>query len=408
MVRPDSIKNLNGSFAYCGSLGYGFLEVISSLISRKLDIPSWPQLNGERRFNTYYGRVAIDLLCRMWKICKTDEVLLPAYNCGSEVSPFVINGCRVVFFRVDKKARIDFDDIQKRATTRTRLVYVTHYFGWPQDLREISLWCRDRNILLVEDCAHALFSNSGEQPLGTIGDASIFSFRKFLPVPDGGALIIKNSKKDDSNALLREPSILKTVRGFAPFLKINCIRKSEKIGLYSILRKLSLFRNKKDTSELKISSDLPDMPSSYYFEPAIKDLSISSASISLLNKANPLDIIKRRRQNYLQLLDAIRDIEGVEPLHNELQPGVCPMGFPLLVKGRGVLTRILNRLGIDAFAFWKGYHQGFSWDEFPESRYLKDNLLVLPIHQALGPVHVQFIAKCLRAVMSGSHLEQQI
>lgn len=234
LVKLDPIKNLNGGFVYCGSQGYGFREIISSLISRKLDIPSWPQLNGERRFNTYYGRVAIDLLCQIWKICKTDEVLLPAYNCGSEVSPFVVNGCRVV---VDTKARIDFDDIQKRATTRTRLVYVTHYFGWPQDLREISLWCRDRNILLVEDCAHALFSNSGEQPLGTIGDASIFSFRKFLPVPDGGALTIKNSKKDDGNALLREPSVLKTLRDFARFPKINYIRKSEKTGLYSILRK---------------------------------------------------------------------------------------------------------------------------------------------------------------------------
>jgi len=51
-----------------------------------------------------------------------------------------------------------------------------------------------KGLLLIEDCAQALLSKFGESPLGSFGDVAIFSIRKTLPVPDGGALVAGTNK----------------------------------------------------------------------------------------------------------------------------------------------------------------------------------------------------------------------
>ena len=49
--------------------------------------------------------------------------------------------------------------------------------------------CRRRNMLLVEDCALALLSADGSQPLGTFGDWAVFCLYKTLPLPNGAVLV---------------------------------------------------------------------------------------------------------------------------------------------------------------------------------------------------------------------------
>lgn len=81
---------------------------------------------------TYQARFAISLICQLFHIGSGDEILVPAYNCGAEVDPFVWAGAKVVFYRVDNRAAIDVKDIIRRVTPSTRIFYVTHFFGsWP-------------------------------------------------------------------------------------------------------------------------------------------------------------------------------------------------------------------------------------------------------------------------------------
>ena len=140
---------------------------------------------------TFLGRVAIWQLCNIWRLGPGDEILMPAYNCGTEVDPFLVHGCKVVLYRVDEKTRIDVPDIMRRRTRQTKVVYVTHFFGWPQDLEELARWCQAEQLRLVEDCALALFSSGPDGPLGLRGDAAIYSLGKSLPVPAGGVLTLR-------------------------------------------------------------------------------------------------------------------------------------------------------------------------------------------------------------------------
>lgn len=82
------------------------------------------------------------------------------------------------------------EDLGRRIGKRTRAVLCTHYFGFPQALKALRALCDEHSVYLIEDCAHALFSCSGDGYLGTWGDASVFSLRKTLPVPNGGALVL--------------------------------------------------------------------------------------------------------------------------------------------------------------------------------------------------------------------------
>src|SRR5437867_1289218 len=45
-------------------------------------------------------------------------------------------------------------------------------------------------LALIEDCAHVLSGEVEGKSLGTIGDAAVFSWRKFLPIYDGAELVI--------------------------------------------------------------------------------------------------------------------------------------------------------------------------------------------------------------------------
>jgi dTDP-4-amino-4,6-dideoxygalactose transaminase len=55
--------------------------------------------------------------------------------------------------------------------------------------------------------------------------------------------------------------------------------------------------------------------------------------------------------------------------------------------------------GIAAIAWWAGYHRELRWEEFTEARFLKDRLLVLPIHQDLDQLHMRFIEMCVRNIV---------
>src|SRR5262249_14393583 len=138
---------------------------------------------------TQSGRAAILLAAKTWGIGKDDEVLVPAYNCGSDVSPWIASGAHVSMYRVDACARIDLEDLLCRINARTRVVHVTHYFGHPANIGELAGICRERNVKLLEDCALALLSNL----TGLTGDAAIFSLQKSLPACDGGILTLRDT-----------------------------------------------------------------------------------------------------------------------------------------------------------------------------------------------------------------------
>ena len=91
------------------------------------------------------------------KIGKNDKVLLPAYHCIAMVEPVVWSNATPVFYKINADTSVDLDDIRTRLDSSTKLLLITHYFGFPQDLSKLRIFCDEHHILMLEDCAHAFF-----------------------------------------------------------------------------------------------------------------------------------------------------------------------------------------------------------------------------------------------------------
>jgi perosamine synthetase len=375
-----------GKVQYCGPLGIEFRDWIGS----RRHPEQWDQFRDRTVYYTHKGRVGLGLLCRQWQLKPGDEVLVPSYNCGSEIDPFVKYGLHVCFYRIDKAARIDEDDLYRRILPKTRLIYVTHYFGWPQDLTSLSEYCRKKEIYLVEDCALSLFSNPNNFPIGVLGDAAIYSFPKSLPVPDGGALVVSNGTQVLSG-LSRAPRFAMIVRSCMPLAKRTCLRMADKMGFYSMLPSW-VTRNRKRQETSMTEYGYPGMPDSYYYDPTLEEISCSRITRHILRHTRVEEVRAIRRRNYLQIFGELCENSNFRPLFPNLPDGVVPLYLPLLVDDREGICRKLNDSGISAISWWSGYHRRFDWSSFPEARYLKDHLLAIPIHQQLTLKHIRFIS----------------
>ncbi len=290
---------MNKKRSYCGPPGITLEDLLGKPGS------AWPCIESECRhvYYTHMGRCGLGALCDYWNLGAGDEILVPAYNCGTEIDLFLKYNLKVIFYRVDRKANIDIEDICSRVTNRTKVIYVTHYFGWPNKIEELSDYCRKNKIHLIEDCALSLFSNPVDSPIGVLGDAAIYSFPKTLPVPDGGALVVSNDIQL-SDISKQAPGLSVIFNGMLPFIKRTLLRLSEKMGLYRFLpNSLIHSRNDGRGTVSMTPAGLPEMPQSYYYDKCIEKLAASKMTRHILRHTNVERVVRRRRENYTALFD---------------------------------------------------------------------------------------------------------
>lgn len=347
------------------------------------------------------ARTAIKQACRLMRLGKNAEVLAPAYNCGAEISTLLSSGASVVFYRVDKHGKIDLGDLVKYITGKSKAIYVTYYFGFPQPITEVKKICTENNLFLIEDCALSLFSDTDHNKFGSYGDLSVFNFPKSLPVPDGGALLINNPLLAKDAWALNKPDFKRTVLSMLPLLKSSVLRLSEDSIAYNPIWNILKRTRRSKTKTGSDSKKFPEMPLDYYYNKRLSNRKISAISKRLLETYDYSSVKSKKQRNFLEYLELFKDINTIQPLYNELPSGVCPLHFPVIVRNRNYICKRLNDLSIDAISWWAGYHSGFAWDKYPETCYLKDKVLVLPIHHLLEKKHINFIAEKLVEIVSG-------
>lgn len=150
-----------------------------------------------RRFGYYpRARDAFFSVLAMRGIGAGDTVLLPAYigyspREGSGVfDPITARAITPVFYRVDKGLDIDEEDAMRciRGTDAKALLLI-HYFGMPDPaFLRLAAAARARGMLVIEDAAHALYSDMVGGVCGRVGDYSLYSLHKMLPFAGGGML----------------------------------------------------------------------------------------------------------------------------------------------------------------------------------------------------------------------------
>jgi len=349
-------------------------------------------LPGDER-NTWLvhrGRVAVWWAAKLLGLKHGDEVLVPAYHCGSEIDPLVRYGLTVRAYDVGEDLAVRVQDVAARASDRTRAVYVIHYFGVAQDVTDLAAWCRRRKIKLIEDCAVALFAEGRNGPAGLSGDAAIFSFRKTLPVPDGGALVLRDQRAAGDMQLVAPPATANR-RALCKLLA-GSMRAKAPAWLNAMITGRSDF----DTGSSVGSNELAPLAEDDRFDPRTANWTMSGVSRRIAASTDPDAVRSRRRGNFERLTESLRQVSIVRPLIATLPPGACPVVCPIVTERRNELYAALRSSGIAAIPWWAGCHEAIDWAEFPTARRLKQSIVALPVHQMLGGAHVDYMIDCVR------------
>lgn len=139
------------------------------------------------------GTAALHLALLTMGIGSADEVIIPSYVCSALLHAVQHVGAKAVPAEINPMTyTMDPEDARQRITPRTRAIVVPHLFGLAAELDKfLSL-----NVPIIEDCAQAVGGTYHHRPLGSFGDAAIFSFyaTKVMTTGEGGMIISKSSQ----------------------------------------------------------------------------------------------------------------------------------------------------------------------------------------------------------------------
>lgn len=306
------------------------------------------------------------------------NVLVPAYQCGTELDAVMKAEVAVKSYRVDRRLAVDLDDLREAIDAGTKAVLVTHYFGFPQrQIDELAAQCRERGLILIEDCAHALYSARGERPLGTFGDLAVFSLHKSLAVPSGGVVLVNNEAIDVPQAAELPPPL--------PFIErfkreaIHTLR-----GIGPLRRAYRYLRGTPAPAPVAAPLASNDLAQPRPFDPAMRTRPISPGALDALQWTDPVAVRETRRRNYQYLAAELAGEPHVQPLLAELPRGACPLQFPLLVEHPEALHDYVLQSGLRSTVWWRHFDVRFPAELYPEATYLKRHILALPIRHDIG------------------------
>ena len=136
-------------------------------------------LGAKYAFSFNSGRSALLAILSSLGLEKGDEVLLQAFTCNAVPNPVLWSGLKPVYVDCrEDDFNIDAEDLERKIGPQSKVVIVQHTFGLPADMDRIIEICQRRNLILIEDCAHALGAKYQGKLVGTFGKAAFFSFSR--------------------------------------------------------------------------------------------------------------------------------------------------------------------------------------------------------------------------------------
>lgn len=140
------------------------------------------------------GTAAIEIPLAVSGIEPGDEVIVPSYTFFSTASAVAFVGATPVFCDIDPDSfNMDLDHFETLINERTRAVIPVHFAGYPVDMDRLNALAKRHDLIVIEDCAHAHGAEYKGKKLGSLSDASTFSFQASKNLNSGeGGLILTN------------------------------------------------------------------------------------------------------------------------------------------------------------------------------------------------------------------------
>jgi len=342
----------------------GEFEVDPSLLLKK----NKTKLNFDNLFP--FGRAALYYIFKVIKKKNNNiRILLPDYLCKSIVKTIEDIQLKFSFYPVDKKLHLDrayFEKMAKRKTSHKIGILIINYFGLlslNEDVRFIKNINRDWIVII--DNVQAFF----EMNRKIEADFIFTSFRKSLPVPDGGYVKCHRDwtfpvkRKNNINI----SSLYKMIGGLLKYLK-NYEEIDDKVFL-KFLEKGEKFLNNEE----------------------IYNSRISEMTLTILKNLDYKKIGAIRVKNFNYLKNRLSKI-GISPLI-EIEEGKIPLFFPIVIHNRNEVRSKLFKESIFCPVHWPicREYEG----ELRTGKFLSKNELSLVIDQRYSKNDMERISDIL-------------
>jgi dTDP-4-amino-4,6-dideoxygalactose transaminase len=136
-----------------------------------------------------------------------DEVVIPGFTFFATGEAVSYTGATPVFADVDAGTfNLDPASLSNNITKKTKAVIAVHLFGQCAALDELTRICREKKLILVEDCAQCIGSDYQGKRAGSWGDFGGFSFyptKNLAAAGDAGLITANNAQSDSVLRMLR-------------------------------------------------------------------------------------------------------------------------------------------------------------------------------------------------------------
>lgn len=160
-----------------------------------------------------------------------DEVITSAMTFCATVNSIIHAGLKPVLVDVESDSfNMDPESIEAAITDRTRAIVVVHFAGRPCNMNSIMAIAENYNLIVIEDCAHAIETEYQGGKAGLFGHYGCFSFyaTKNLTTGEGGMLLARDSKAAERIKVLALHGMSKDAwhrfgdRGYKHYQVVDC------------------------------------------------------------------------------------------------------------------------------------------------------------------------------------------
>ena len=127
-----------------------------------------------------------------------DEVITTPMTFCATINVIIHAGATPVLADIDPVSmNINPLEVEKKITKKTKCILPVHFAGRACDMDSLTEISKMHNLLMIEDCAHAIETTYKGKQAGTFGDFGCFSFyaTKNISTGEGGMIISNDEEK---------------------------------------------------------------------------------------------------------------------------------------------------------------------------------------------------------------------
>ncbi len=330
------------------------------------------------------------------------------------IDAILASGCEPRWVDLDPDTlSMDLAVAAERLTPDVRAVLVTHLWGVPSDLLAIRRFADEHGLVMLEDASQCLGGRVGGRPVGSVGDAALFSLgiTKSLSALTGAIMVTDDETMAAGlrQALAPLPSMGRPDFGRWAALAL-LLRTLTGPRLYRAGGAVAIDAMRRSGAKGRVEGSVPSPTAGEHgalagVQSRFGDLQAGAALRSL---ARWQDDERRRRAIVRRYQAALAGFEGLglPPRHPDHLPGTW--AYPVFHGAAPRLIRELRRRGVEALpSSVDACHELPGAPDrgvaLPVATRLQREYVQLPLHPGLDPGDVEHVLASVRQAIASMH-----